>query len=307
MEPLEALSKLSLDSLECSCCFSEMCVNESVTCTDNHLCCVMCLETGIGIAIAERKTVKCFSTVGCSKEYPEKALKRGLETGTKNAYDKIVALECIKTLPGFYKCPYCDNGGILDDSVSQYHCMDCDKSVCTKCSKDFHQGECAGEAKDDGFSIICTCGLRIIRGDGCNKLTCVCKKIYCWLCKQNIKDGYKHFVKGCELYGLRPDEDGYKPGPVLQQPRQLPVDVRNVNQLPVRVRIIQLPVRVIQLPVNRPPIEARNVFRLKQGYNEVLQVDAGPLKCRAIARTGTQCRNNRNNQHYCSVHRERIV
>ncbi|EPS40818.1 hypothetical protein H072_5298 [Dactylellina haptotyla CBS 200.50] len=85
----------------------------------------------------------------------------------------------------------------------------CGKKSCRDCGKEwkaFHkcfENEeealrlCVENAMAAAIKRTCpTCGTSFVKSDGCNKLTCVCGYVMCYVCRADLKGvGYKHFCQ----------------------------------------------------------------------------------------------------------------
>ena len=109
----------------------------------------------------------------------------------------------------------------------------CERESCIACSKEwapfhrcFEREEDAARvyverAMADAVKRTCPCcNLSFIKSDGCNKLTCPCGYVMCYVCRADIRtDGYKHFCQhfrhvpgtpcrdcdACDLYAAQDD------------------------------------------------------------------------------------------------------
>ena len=120
-----------------------------------------------------------------------------------------------------------------------FHCPDaeCGQETCRKCGEPAHiplkcnevekkqetQGRLKVEEAITQAKIrTCPkpgCGKKFIKSDGCNKMTCACGTLVCYICREPIAKnvGYKHFCqtphcthkkcKGCPLFSNADEDD----------------------------------------------------------------------------------------------------
>lgn len=188
--------------MDCIICYEK----SEITCkSGQHSYCKNCIIKAMSICITEQKKLDCFE---CHTDFEsiETILPDKLWSDYQNVLLEISLKELSITL---HACPFCENRVILDNlnNDSAFHCLNgCKRKSCIKCQKDYHDGFCQNQLDDlasRNFMIVC-CKIPFIRGDACNKVACPrCKKLYCWLCKQNILS-YDHFHSRhsiCPLYG----------------------------------------------------------------------------------------------------------
>ena len=219
-----------LDStLECECCFEQICSTLLVACRLGHVICVDCLHKGLCFAVGNQKPFSCISIEGCPADYPESTLLHSARGDLKlhKAYSIMIAHISIDKveLQRLYQCPFCDNAMILDKessfvemdavaSLSKFSCDECGNASCIWCRRHWHEDRMMcfkniseEEKATQDFLITCLCGCKFYRGEGCNKVSCSkCTRTWCWICKNEIdKDQpYQHFRDGvCKSTGPR--------------------------------------------------------------------------------------------------------
>lgn len=219
--------------IECQCCFADVPVNRTVTCSANemHPFCYACVkraaETQIGMMKHE---IICFHVDGCPAGFDRESLKLAIGEQLLRRLDHLKQMDEVAKagLEGLTECPFCDFKAICppveEDKEFRCHNPDCEKVSCRLCKAETHVPKTCEEArKDRGLShrraveeamteaLIRTCPrckVRVVKMDGCNKVTCVkCHAIMCDVCKADITSvGYRHFrgnnsgSQGCPLH-----------------------------------------------------------------------------------------------------------
>ncbi len=196
-ETVEAEMKVDFVNLTCQCCFTtNLSLNHIVVCHMGCLTCTACIVRGMKVAVSDRKPFTCFT--GCQTPYPEPALQRATtDSKLLLAYANVAARADVEqTGMRFHPCAFCDSGAWLDcerDANRVFDCHECGKSSCRECKKDKHDGPCEPgehlheEQETDDFLLTCKCGKRFFRGDGCNKVSCPCRRYFCWICKKHLE------------------------------------------------------------------------------------------------------------------------
>lgn len=220
---------------ECGLCYNNVeTLNDMVWCCGNaqgqqHGTCVNCVKRGVEGSLANVGTMfKCTAGLGdnaCNALFNEKALRRALDPALLQRYDALQARMTLRaTFPAdqIWECRKCDNAMLKDHTYKDQRemtCTNCNDKTCTSCGNDAHpegrpcnpEHHQEAESATEAYILTCECGLRIERGDGCNHVTCRCKRHYCWICKERIssKKPYSHFsdrggLGNCPTYGERP-------------------------------------------------------------------------------------------------------
>uniref|UniRef100_A0A7S4LQN9 RING-type domain-containing protein n=1 Tax=Oxyrrhis marina TaxID=2969 RepID=A0A7S4LQN9_OXYMA len=90
-------------------------------------------------------------------------------------------------------------------------CTQCHVLVCSGCNREAHNLRCFGDVPAEGtvealqhfveeaisaasIRVCPECGLRFRKGDGCNKMTCRCGYVMCYVCREQVS-GYSHFCQ----------------------------------------------------------------------------------------------------------------
>ncbi len=197
---------------ECLCCYETKPCEEFVKCESNHMACNVCVLRHAENTIYQNASYKisCINTENaCMSLYSETVLCRVLKPQTFIEYNKIKTKEEMKyifELDGLnlIQCKFCDAYWDNNNRDLVLNCGYCYKSTCLKCNEQAHEGKaCESKRKNiedkltEAVILQCKkCNKSIYKEDGCNKVTCPCGTIMCWICKSTI-DGYGHFCNNC--------------------------------------------------------------------------------------------------------------
>ncbi|AYV80385.1 MAG: hypothetical protein Harvfovirus1_10 [Harvfovirus sp.] len=226
-----------LKVFECQCCINECFQKDLISCSNDHQFCHDCLTNYVTDRITHGDyKLRCMADANCDGSFNHKILKNILDEKLYNAYaeketQEILNLAEIKDL---YTCPKCMVYSIvLEESYRKslkepkFVCVNsqCCYISCLLCKGKFHgYVACDYVKKDENVrkvieeiltrhrTRLCPkCSKEFMRIDGCNKMTCSCKTVSCYLCKAQII-GYGHFydrVKNnkatCPLYTKETD------------------------------------------------------------------------------------------------------
>lgn len=205
--------------IECSCCCDEKEIEKFGQCTDGHLICKVCIKKHAENTIYQLLSckVKCIDcTEKCYGEYDETTLKEILDERVFAEYKNLKKINEMKEISvddiNIKICQHCGAGTDIGEFNNQslLVCMECFKDTCLLCNQVDHPGkQCYAlgnirqskrqEIEDkmsEALIIKCIeCNKSILKGDGCNKITCICGTISCNICKEKIsrKIGYNHF------------------------------------------------------------------------------------------------------------------
>lgn len=337
-------------SFKCSTCWDdELDVNKIIACPDGHITCVDCAKRGTESAISDNKVFVCPAKDGlgkpCGKAFPNTAMSRALSDKLKESHDmvesQIVFAQTLETIAAndvVVKCPLCAGALLLSKETADcigYHdatkikCRFCQHHYCKKCNKQWHDGPCDPQARADEelvqkMAIVCLCGNRFIRGDGCNRIKCNrCSRSWCWICKHYFKPSEQSYTEHywqpndrypdndkCPLYGERPENQVFAKAP--EPPRKAgrgiaaaPVEPQNADLAAIRAPVQvapQVPVQVIA------PVQAVQVVstqnRVKTG--RVTKKAATPKQvhtiCGALTNRQTPCKRLGKNNGMCGIH-----
>lgn len=166
---------------------------------------------------------------GCTAPFSESEIVRFLDRKTYERFDRLrtdheirkvtttLSLLIQVGLEGLVYCPFCPFAAILDDNSIEFQCLKCRVKSCRHCRVKSHPSTCQGSRSDTSLIIdyqreqkrsskqiveeamseamvrkCNNCGLRFLKHDGCNNMTCRCGNKQCFVCSKNVED-YDHF------------------------------------------------------------------------------------------------------------------
>eukprot|EP01029_Cantina_marsupialis_P000750 TRINITY_DN10554_c0_g1_i1.p1 TRINITY_DN10554_c0_g1~~TRINITY_DN10554_c0_g1_i1.p1 ORF type:complete len:576 (+),score=166.90 TRINITY_DN10554_c0_g1_i1:138-1865(+) len=200
--------------MECQCCCMDVSIEMMVQCTEGCLFCQRCLGSTVNEQIfGQNKTeqrVRCVnpSNPDCQGFFRDDMLKRSLEPKVYEKYQKKTALSACGEIDGLYTCPMCDNPAICQEK--EFDCPFCGNKFCTECNKKAHPGIRCDQVETKNEENLrkfmeekmtearlrkChKCKQPFVKVEGCNKMTCTCGAIMCYICRKKIA-GYDHFCR----------------------------------------------------------------------------------------------------------------
>lgn len=213
---------------DCLICMTECALDEMYTLeTCDHRFCRDCIATGTRIKITEGEIDP--AQMRCPLPDCGKPLARddvlflfADEPGLVEKYDKFVLNNSLDSMPDVRYCPKCNVAMVIEIGNPRMTCPDemCQYASCDQCKVEWHAGSTCDEYQqwavenaqaDDKFeewkakvgAKPCPhCGKLTEKKSGCNKMTCRCKKSWCWMCGVPIV-GYNHFEdrsNPCQTY-----------------------------------------------------------------------------------------------------------
>jgi len=220
---VHALSRRT-GEFECGCCYVEHPYAEVTPCPSGHLFCKTCVGQVVKRAAFDigSTKIKCISTDECNQHFPIAMLRRVLP---HDLYEQLINRqqdEALKAMQNLVMCPKpdCGFGVVIDhpEEIRVFKCSKCRAETCVKCHKDWkdHMGKRCDEVEDGTntaarrsveeamtkamLRCCAKCGLAFEKEPNtCNKMTCRCKAITCYICRALIKmkgkDAYKHFCQ----------------------------------------------------------------------------------------------------------------
>ncbi|XP_017792226.1 PREDICTED: uncharacterized protein LOC108574201 [Habropoda laboriosa] len=207
--------------LECQCCYNDECVpSKCSTCADGHIFCNSCILKGTESMLAQGETrILCFTN--CDEEFSLPTLQKILSpTQFSSLISKKQEAEVMAAgLEGLVSCPFCHFASIPPPEDKVFKCLnpECMKESCRFCRKLNHIPlKCYEEESDKARLFVeekmtealvrkCyKCSRPYFKEDGCNKITCSCGALMCYLCDEGIRS-YEHFNnKKCPLWSTTP-------------------------------------------------------------------------------------------------------
>ena len=235
-------------AIECQCCYGDYAFEEMCQCGEGHLFCLGCLRRYAQEQLfGMNKTVlNCMSEGDdgkpCQGGFDDYTMKRALSKKVMAKLEEAIFQKAVESagLDEIARCPKCDFQCILPKTEKilmcpamgcYYHsCRDCGEPphVPLRCEEVEKESQVKGrkaveEAMTEARVRECpNCGKRFYKTEGCNKRTCACKTIICYVCRQEIKKevGYKHFCQkphckhldkkkcdGCPLFTNSAEDD----------------------------------------------------------------------------------------------------
>lgn len=219
-ELFKTFDAIKTDTIDCTCCFIDNKFEEFGQCTNGHLICKKCIKTHAENTIYQTLSAK-IACISCNEKciglIDDALLEQILDARVFSEYKNLKNLAEIKELCvddiNIKICQHCNSGSDIGDSnQSLLICMECFKDTCLKCNHVAHPGQdCYSLGKVAGnirhsiedkmtetMIIHCPgCQTALFKNEGCNKVTCVCGIITCYICKQIVtkKVGYSHFCR----------------------------------------------------------------------------------------------------------------
>lgn len=210
-----AESYLSQNAIKCECCDDYSEFDEMVSCTNAHLFCKKCFIKYVETIVygQNKSEIKCMCfTEICNGSYTESLL---YSTLPEKLYTKLQYIEIqnsdFSNIKGLHNCRNCYETYIVESDILT--CIKCNTKTCVLCNDDQHQFYTCEEYKtkkeyelsEDGIRLKIeekitngmlrkcpTCKKSIVKESGCNKMTCSCGTIFCYICDNKIQN-YSHF------------------------------------------------------------------------------------------------------------------
>ncbi|GLV34113.1 hypothetical protein CBL_00042 [Carabus blaptoides fortunei] len=208
----------------CECCYDdEILVDETIRCENGHTFCKTCVRKSCEVFMGQGKLdFHCLQN--CQMQFSLYDLQMALPPNTFSKIAQKKQLEEVKAagLKDLEFCASCDFAFIPAPDDKIFRCMNtkCMRETCRMCQKPSHIPLRCNEVEKESDIKIRTyiedkmtealvrtcykCNMKFIKEDGCNKMTCSCGAMMCYVCKQPVKD-YKHFNgQGGDKYELCP-------------------------------------------------------------------------------------------------------
>ncbi|XP_046677920.1 uncharacterized protein LOC124365871 isoform X1 [Homalodisca vitripennis] len=197
---------------ECEICRDEVVdYSELGTCDGplGHLFCKACVKRSAEIKFAEGG-IKFPCLINCGGSIPLQTVKEVMEPQMyEKLMDNIQDVEIkAANMSGMEYCPFCNYAIIRPEEII-FYCKrpSCMKLSCRICRKEAHPEMCAflkeqdeeaarhllEEKMTEALVRQCyKCNSQFVKEVGCNKMTCNCGALMCYICRQPVKD-YTHF------------------------------------------------------------------------------------------------------------------
>ncbi|XP_050294818.1 uncharacterized protein LOC126734994 [Anthonomus grandis grandis] len=210
----------------CGCCYDdEVMPQDILTCPSGCRFCRDCIRRSAEVAFGDGKLdIICF-TPNCDQEFSLQVLQNVLtpKLFSKLAQKKALAEVKAAGIEDLETCPFCDFANIPTPEDKIFRCLnpDCMKESCRACKEPSHLPLSCNEVEKDEdvknriyienkmtealIRQCYKCSAKFIKEEGCNKMTCSCGAIMCYICRQPVLNGYKHFNgQGGDRYDLCP-------------------------------------------------------------------------------------------------------
>ncbi|KAF2904452.1 hypothetical protein ILUMI_01733, partial [Ignelater luminosus] len=196
----------------CSCCYDdEVMPTDIYECENGCVFCKDCVRICAEIAFGEGKLdFACLNN--CTSHFNLQTLQAVLNPKmfSKIALKKQVEEVKAAGIEDLETCPFCDFVTIPAEEDKLFRCLnpECMKESCRLCKEPSHVPlRCEEVEKEDNIKVrtyiedkmtealvrkCYNCGIKFIKADGCNKMTCSCGALMCYVCNQPVRD-YKHF------------------------------------------------------------------------------------------------------------------
>lgn len=214
-------ARLTGDSFECAICCDEYLFDEMKPCTEGHLFCQNCLRNHAQQVLygQAKAQISCLES-DCKASFSGEVLKSTLEETWLIKLDERMQEENINCadIENLVRCKYCNFAVVMDTPAEQnkvFTCPnpECEKSVCRLCNADWdeeHLGKRCEELETGNETSLrrkmeekmaeavirtCfSCKAKLVKQEGCNKMTCRCGAKMCYICRQPNID-YGHFCQ----------------------------------------------------------------------------------------------------------------
>ncbi|KAK3913520.1 E3 ubiquitin-protein ligase RNF216 [Frankliniella fusca] len=213
--------------LECQCCYdSEVMLEDIRPCSEGqHIFCVTCVQRSSEQRIGDgHTTFPCLAD--CSSEFNLQTLRGILKPTVFSRLVQRKQVEEVKAagIEDLVQCPFCDFCNIPPREDKIFRCLnpDCMKESCRLCKEISHVPLRCEEVEKKSETEMRTyienqmtealvrtcwkCARKFVKEDGCNKMTCQCGAMMCYICRQPVQN-YSHFngqggdaYEKCPLY-----------------------------------------------------------------------------------------------------------
>uniref|UniRef100_A0A914VAP2 RING-type domain-containing protein n=1 Tax=Plectus sambesii TaxID=2011161 RepID=A0A914VAP2_9BILA len=215
--------------VECSICANdEIMPDEMLECNgfaERHAYCRDCVKRHAENQIGEGVYFVCCMTDDCDAgQFSLVQLQEVLDGRALQLLVKRAQAEELRAanLENLHSCPFCDYSAIIEGVGERlFHCLnpDCLRESCLECREPSHIPlKCTEVERDvetqrrifienhmaEAMKRQCpSCNKPIMKREGCNRMTCPCGTVFCYMCGVNLAavDAYDHFNSGrCALH-----------------------------------------------------------------------------------------------------------
>ncbi|XP_053647161.2 uncharacterized protein [Cherax quadricarinatus] len=205
---------------ECTICYEESVLEKNMaTCNayyNFHKFCIDCIRKHVAAQIGQGNTrFKCMNGY-CESEFSWRTLKRVMEPVVFEKLQERKQQDEIRAagIENLESCPFCNFMIIMPDQENKVlECLnpECLKESCRLCKEASHipyrcneiektdQKDARTEIENrmaEAMIRECpNCKKRFIIEAGCNRMTCPCGAVMCYLCKSLISNDYNHFER----------------------------------------------------------------------------------------------------------------
>ncbi|CAH1967647.1 unnamed protein product [Acanthoscelides obtectus] len=213
-------------SVSCQCCFADDLLPEEVySCTNDCCFCGECIRKSCELKLGEGD-IQFPCLADCGSQFAWKTLQAALPpTLLSKLSQRYTESEIRAAGLKVDSCPFCNFPNTIDERYTLFQCFnpECMKETCRLCKELNHLPlRCDEVEKDEDVkarvhvenkmteAILRTCHRCqrkfIKEEDGCNKITCICGAVSCYVCNKPVT-GYDHFIgfgdsrsEQCPLY-----------------------------------------------------------------------------------------------------------
>ncbi|KAK3271073.1 hypothetical protein CYMTET_20557 [Cymbomonas tetramitiformis] len=220
---LEAADEEAVQSgtaIDCGCCCCSYAFDSMIQCTEGHLFCVACVQRYVEESVfgnnSNTSALPCMDTTSCKACFPVSEVRRALPHNLLVKYEQRQQEDALMTADlGLVKCPFC---GLAVDLPEEERILKCPRESCLRescrlCREAPHiPFRCSEVEKKDAVAVRLTveekmtqarlrtcpkCQVSLYKNEGCNKITCRCGTLICYICKELITKqvGYNHFCQ----------------------------------------------------------------------------------------------------------------
>ncbi|KAI1408908.1 hypothetical protein F5Y13DRAFT_204088 [Hypoxylon sp. FL1857] len=185
------LAPASDHKVECVSCLGSFPTTDMHRTDCHHMYCIECLRAMFMVALGKGGAFPprcCKSPIELT---PQLAIALGKNI-TAGYFAKRIETDTVTNVRTY--CANSDCGAFIANDYKVQNlavCQNCDYFTCTKCTKLYHEGDCAPEeglmeleqeAKKEGWTHCYKCNRLVEKTEGCDKIECACGAIFCYKC-----------------------------------------------------------------------------------------------------------------------------